>query len=353
MKSGKIVLQVFIHIAAWTCFLMLPFAFLPREREGSFIPPGYFSLYFVLINSFYIGFYYLNYYIIIPKLLTRKKVIPFIIVSVLFLLFFGLFPRLYHYLSDTLQWLPPIVRRSTRPRNLLPPLLSAGSLAIFSMVFAISTGLQVVTQWFQTEQKNKEIENEKLHTELSFLKSQINPHFLFNTLNNIYSLAADNSRHTAEAVMKLSSIMRYVLTEAKNDCVPVDKEIVFIRHYIELQKLRLTDKSSVEFSVDGDPVGKKISPLLFLPFVENAFKYGVSTREISPIIILLKIEDKTIFFHVKNNKHNSTLLKPAENTGIGINNSRRRLELLYQNRYTLNIDDNASTYTVNLKIELK
>ncbi|HSZ87048.1 MAG TPA: sensor histidine kinase [Puia sp.] len=352
MKSRKIIFQVIIHIAVWACFLMLPFAFLPREREGSFIPAQSFSFYFVLINCFYIAFYYLNFYVIIPKLLTRKKVIPFVIVSVIFLLFFGLFPRLYHYFSDTLQWLPPIIRRSTRPRNLLPPLLSPGSIAIFSMVFAVSTGLRVVTQWFQTEQRNKEIENEKLNTELSFLKSQINPHFLFNTLNNIYSLAADNSKHTAEAVMKLSSIMRYVLTEAKNDCVPVEKEIVFIRHYIELQKLRLTDKSSVDFTVDGDPIGKKISPLLFLPFVENAFKYGISTREISPIIILLKIENNELFFSVKNNKHKSSLLKPAENTGIGINNSRRRLELLYRNRYSLNIDDTDSAYIVNLKINL-
>ena len=116
--------------------------------------------------------------------------------------------------------------------------------------------------------------------------------------------------------------------------------------------MRLTDKSSVEFTIEGDPVGKKISPLLFLPFVENAFKYGVSTREISPIIILLKIENNELFFSVKNNKHKSVLLKPAENTGIGINNSRRRLDLLYHGRYTLDIDDNDSTYTVNLKIEL-
>jgi len=275
------------------------------------------------------------------------------LISVAFLLFFGLYPRLYHYLSDSLQWLPPIIRRTARPKNLLPSLLSAGSLAIFSMVFAVSTGLRVSSQWFLTEQKNKEIENEKLKTELSFLKSQINPHFLFNTLNNIYSLAADGSKHTAEAVMKLSSIMRYVLTEAKNDEVPVEKEIHFIRHYIELQKLRLTEKSPVDFSIDGDPVGKKISPLLFLPFVENAFKYGISTRELSPIIIVMQLQQDQIIFNIKNNKHKSSLLRSAENTGIGINNSRRRLELLYHNKYVLDITNNDSVYIVNLKIDIQ
>ncbi len=353
MKSNKFILQIIIHIAAWGCFLLLPFAFLPRPKDGAFIPEQSFSFYFVLINCFYIGFYYFNFYFLIPKLLTRKKVLPYILISIAFFLFFGLFPRLYHYLSDTLQILPPILRRSLRPRNLLPPLLSPGSIAIFSMVFAISTGLRVITQWFETERRNKEIENEKLNTELSFLKSQINPHFLFNTLNNIYSLAADGSRHTAEAVMKLSSIMRYVLTEAKNDAVPVEKEIQFITHYIELQKLRLTDKSTVDFSVIGDPFGKKISPLLLLPFVENAFKYGISTREVSPIIIKLDVSTNEFFFFVKNNKHNSSILKPADNTGIGINNSRRRLELLYHDHYALDIKNAENDFTVKLNIHLQ
>jgi two-component system, LytTR family, sensor kinase len=353
MKSGKIILQVIIHIAAWACFLTLPFAFIPRQREGSFIPAQYFSFYFVLINSFYIGFYYLNFYFLIPRLLVRKKVAFFILVSVAFLLFFGLCPRLYTYFSDTLQWLPPVIRRTARPKNFLPSLLSAGSIAIFSMVFAVSTGLRVSSQWFITEQKNKQIENEKLNTELSFLKSQINPHFLFNTLNNIYSLAADGSKHTAEAVMKLSSIMRYVLTEAKNDEVPVEKEIQFIRHYIELQKLRLTEKSPVDFIIEGDPVGKKISPLLFLPFVENAFKYGISTRELSPILIKMQLQRDLVIFNIKNNKQKNSLLKPAENTGIGINNSKRRLDLLYHNKYVLDITNDDSVYIVNLKIDIQ
>jgi two-component system, LytTR family, sensor kinase len=243
-------------------------------------------------------------------------------------------------------------RLTSRPRNLSKPLLSPGSLAIFLLVFAISTGVKVIDQWFQSEKRNKEIENEKLTTELFFLKSQINPHFLFNTLNNIYSLAAAQSEKTAEAVMKLSSIMRYVLTEVKNDCVPLEKEIQFITHYIELQKLRLTDKSKVEFNVVGDTAGRQISPLLFLPFVENAFKYGISTRELSPIIILLEIKNPDLYFTVKNNKHTTTLLKSAGNTGIGIQNAKRRLELLYKNRYQLDIAEDATTYSVNLNLSL-
>jgi two-component system, LytTR family, sensor kinase len=278
----------------------------------------------------------------------------YILTILLLFIFFGTFPRLYDYLSENILKLPQSYWRSNRPRNLSRPLLSPGSLAIFLLVFAISTGVKVVGQWFQSEKRNKEIENEKLSTELSFLKSQINPHFLFNTLNNIYSLASAQSEKTAEAVMKLSSIMRYVLTEVKNDCVPLEKEILFITHYIELQKLRLTDKSNIDFKVIGDTAAKQISPLLFLPFVENAFKYGISTREVSPIIILLEIKNTDLYFTVKNNKYTSTLLKSTDaNTGIGIQNARRRLDLLYKNRYTLNISDTAATYTVNLNICLQ
>ena len=239
-----------------------------------------------------------------------------------------------------------------RVRNFRPPILSPGSSLIFLLVFTFSTGIKVINQWLQSERRSKQIENEKLSAELSFLKAQINPHFLFNTLNNIYSLAADKSEQTASAVMKLSSIMRYVLTETKNDRVPLENEIHFITDYLELQKMRTTTKTCIGFTIAGDPAGKRISPLIFLPFIENAFKYGVSTREISPIPILLEIHDKNIFFKVTNNKHHLSSINGVENTGIGINNTRRRLDLLYPDRYKLDIEDKPSTYTVNLNILL-
>jgi len=210
----------------------------------------------------------------------------------------------------------------------------------------------VINQWLHAERKSKQIENEKLNTELSFLKAQINPHFLFNTLNNIYSLAADKSDLTAPAVMKLSSIMRYVLTEARHDTVALEKEIKFIADYIELQKMRTTPKTTVSFTVEGDPEGKQVSPLLFLPFVENSFKYGVSTRELSPIDILLEIKEEEVHLKVRNNKQSLATLRPVENTGIGIQNTRRRLELLYPDRYSLEMTDEPATYTVNLNIQV-
>jgi sensor histidine kinase YesM len=116
--------------------------------------------------------------------------------------------------------------------------------------------------------------------------------------------------------------------------------------------MRLTDKSSIDFTVKGDPLGRQIAPLLLLPFVENAFKYGISTREQSPIIILLEIKQDSLYFSVSNYKHINTSLKVTDNTGIGINNTRRRLDLLYDSRHTLTIDDEAGKFTVHLNIQV-
>ena len=348
---NKRIIQIGIHITAWACFLMLPLVFFPRPKDNSLFPEQAFNLYFVLINLFYIAFYYFNSGFLIPKLLEQKKTIIYTIIIFCFLIFVGMFPRLYEFFFGDIFKISSAIR-AARPRNYVRPLLSPAPITIFLLVFIFSTGIKVIHQWLQTERRNKLIENEKLNTELSFLKAQINPHFLFNTLNNIYSLAADRSELTAPAVMKLSSIMRYVLTEAKNDSVSLEKEIQFLSDYIELQKMRTTSKTVVQFTVKGETSGKQVSPLLLLSFVENAFKYGISAREPSPIDICMDAQNGSLLFKVKNNKHNQSQIKAINNTGIGIQNARRRLELLYPNKYQLQINDDPTTYTVNLQMDI-
>lgn len=377
----KVTVQVVIHIAAWACFLLLPLVFYPRPRdhESTFFPEHYFTTQLFVNVAIIVAFYYLNTYVFIPKLLDTKKFAAYTLLILALLIFYGSVPRIYHavfgpspYFSSLSagsgQFGPAGVSGSSvpevpatlgvsrlpgslrvpRPRN--PPLLSPGNLVIFLMVFVLSTGIKVINQWLKSEQRAKEIANEKLKAELSFLKAQINPHFLFNTLNNIYALASDQSDLTAPAVMKLSSIMRYVLTEAKNDLVPLEKEILFTSHYIELQKMRLTDKAKIDFVINGDPLGREIAPLLLLPFIENAFKYGISTRECSPIYILLDIREESLYFSISNHKHFNTGLRITDNTGIGISNTRRRLDLLYPGRYELIINDKSNEFTVHLNI---
>lgn len=375
----KVTVQIIIHTAAWACFLLLPLVFYPRPRgnESSFFPEHYFTTQLFVNFAIIVAFYYLNTFVFIPKLLDTKKFVAYTLLILALLIFYGFVPRIYHAVFGPSSYyanlsagsgqfgssgvsgsgatdLPATLGVSRLPGTLRPrprpPLLSPGNLVIFLMVFVLSTGIKVINQWLKSEQRAKEIANEKLKAELSFLKAQINPHFLFNTLNNIYALASAQSDQTAAAVMKLSSIMRYVLTEAKNDLVPLEKEILFTSHYIELQKMRLTDKTKIEFTINGDPLGREIAPLLLLPFVENAFKYGVSTRECSPISILLDIKEGSLYFSISNHKHFNTTLRMADNTGIGINNTRRRLDLLYPGKYELIINDKTNEFSVHLNI---
>ena len=349
---NKRIIQIIIHLAAWVCFLLLPFVFFPRPKDFSF--ERYFNVFFGVNMALLIAFYYVNTYLIIPRLLEHKKFLAYTLIILALLIFYGCFPRIFHYFFGSLLPQPGGGRPpdSGRPRNFQQPLLAPGNIAVFLLIFVFSTGIKVINQWLKSEQRNKEIATEKLNAELSFLKAQINPHFLFNTLNNIYALASTQSEYTAPAIMKLSSIMRYVLTEARNDLVSLEKEILFTTHYIELLKMRLTDKSSIDFTVKGNPLGKQIAPLLLLPFVENAFKYGISTRERSPIIILLEIKEDSLYFSVSNYKHINTSLKVADNTGIGINNTRRRLDLLYEDQHVLKIEDEAGKFTVHLNIQV-
>lgn len=342
--------QIIVHIAAWGCFLMLPLIFYPRPLDSSFIPEQAVTPFFFISNFFYIGFYYFNTHLLFPRLLEKNKIISYYLIIIAIMIFFGSMPRLYQSYFGHFQRFSSSLPPLNPVRNFHPSILSPGSISIFLLVFLFSTGVKVMQKWLNSERRNKQIENEKLHAELSFLKSQINPHFLFNTLNNIYSLAENKSDLTPVAVMKLSNIMRYVLTEARQDSVPLEKEMQFIHDYIELQKIRNTDKTSVGFTVVGDITGKKISPLILLPFTENAFKYGVSTRELSPINILIESNKNQIHFRIKNNKHSSGK-NNLVNTGIGINNTRRRLDLMYPGKYELDIEDEPLTYTINLNIQ--
>jgi sensor histidine kinase YesM len=195
----------------------------------------------------------------------------------------------------------------------------------------------------------KTSEKEKLNAEISFLKAQINPHFLFNSLNGIYALALLNSTDTAPAIVKLSNMMRYVLTEASAELVSLQKEIEYLKNYIELQQVRFGDSLKLTFTKQGDAHGKSIAPMLVIPLIENAFKYGVSPEEPSFIKIDISITGNTVHFNIENKKVNIHLV---EKTGVGLKNTRMRLDLLYANRYSFNIQETEAQYTVSLTLQV-
>src|SRR5437773_3176321 len=175
---------------------------------------------------------------------------------------------------------PDMPPGNRRPMDRGGPRFDIISIILFVMTWSLSTALSIIKEWRTTLQKVSRAEADKVKAELAFLKAQINPHFLFNTLNNIYSLAITKNENTSFAVMKLSNIMRYVTDDATNDFVPLQMEIDCINDYIELQRLRLSKKAEINFAVSGNTEDKQIAPLILMTFVENVFKYGISTHEL-------------------------------------------------------------------------
>lgn len=213
---------------------------------------------------------------------------------------------------------------------------------------AMSLTIETTYRWWRSSHHALHAEARKTAAELSFLKAQLHPHFLFNTLNNIYSLAMSRHEYTATSILKLSNMMRYATTDTHHDYVLLQREIECMNDYIDLQKLRLTDRTRVKFSVSGNPGFKCIAPLLLLPFLENAFKYGVSNQEPSDIIINLSTTEHSINFYCSN-KH-FTLPEDPLPAGYGIANTRERLQYLYPDKYELNIREEEGVYMVRLDL---
>lgn len=202
----------------------------------------------------------------------------------------------------------------------------------------------------QATNRLRRVENDQLQAELQQLKAQIQPHFLFNTLNSIYALAIRNDERTADTIVKLSDFLRYIIRDAHRDKVPLAAELNYIANYIELQKARLREAVHIDYQLDGEPDGLLIAPLLLPSFIENAFKYGVNPEEDSPIRIHLNIRDNALRLVVTNNKVQVSQLE--ESTGIGLRNTQERLRLTYPGAHELTIDDTATEFRVNLFLEL-
>jgi hypothetical protein len=359
IRSDKKIVTLLAHIVAWSCFFSVPYlVFFPRLRE--FNISDHMLATIICNNVFIVCFYYLNTQVLVPRLLINKKWGWYIISILICMFIFLSLPREVasffaepefilkdnEYIRNPRFTGTPKLSRAPRKGR---PIADGYNTVLFLLVFAFGTCISVTQRWLRTERTKKETENEKLNTELSFLKSQVNPHFFFNTLNNIYSLAVVRSEKTAPAVMKLSSIMRYILTETERDLVPLNNEVDFIHNFIDLQKVRLTDKVSLNFSAEGNIDTILVAPLLFIPFVENSFKYGVSTKESSTIDIKIEARDNVILFSAINRivTAESNLM---ENTGIGINNVKRRLELMYPEQHSLITTIENNHYIVKLEI---
>ncbi len=209
--------------------------------------------------------------------------------------------------------------------------------------------LKMIEDFFRAEKEKNALLTEKLNAEQAFLKSQLNPHFLFNTLNNIYSLTLTSSPKAPEAVLKLSELMRYMLYESNVDKINLETEVKYLKNFVELQKFRYSGQTYIDFHVAGDLHSQKVAPLLLIAFVENAFKHGEVNIASKPLFISLLLNQNNLSFTVKNFKKDQN---KDEVGGVGLENVRRRLDLLYTNQYSLEVEDTKEAYFCELNLIL-
>lgn len=218
---------------------------------------------------------------------------------------------------------------------------------------ALGVGYALVRHTLQQDKARQDEQQERLRSELSFLRSQISPHFIFNILNSIVFLIRSKSPQAEPVTLQLSALMRYLLYESGTAQIPLEKELGYLKNYVELQKIRFEEDVDIQLRVEGTPGGQIIEPMLMIPFVENAFKHGVGMVNHPLIDIYLKIEDNNLYFSVKNKITPEPPDEKDENSGIGLHNVRRRLELLYPGAHVLNIEEAGGWFEAQLQLSLQ
>lgn len=378
---------IIIHIAGWLIFISFPILFFSTRPVNEHIFSISVLSYYLLFYCSYIFLFYFNSEFLIPQLYLQKKYLLYSVIILLLLIVFYFIKPFDQLLSHAMS--PPRMMRfhaGQMPEGFSPPpgpgfgteggLTEGGvvqgpvpgrpamtfhifrppdridvvSIFLFIMIVALGMAVKISQRLRTTEQRVMQAEADKANAELSFLKAQVNPHFLFNTLNNIYTLAVTHSEHTASSIMKLSNIMRYVTDDIGEDFVSLQSEVDCISDYIELQRLRLGKNTLLDFMVTGNMEHRKIAPLILMAFIENVFKYGISNREPSTITIKLFSEHQTISFFCQNKIF--PVNEKTERTGIGIANTRQRLEHLYPGTHFLNISTEDGLYTVRLTVQI-
>ncbi len=343
----------FVHLSVWLMVFAAFSLFSLRRNEN--LPV------FILLLYFY-GFilFYLNYFFLTPGFLLPKKYLAFIISIVLIgIVSFALIDPLIQHISmdDFIRNrqadmdFPPAFDRFSVNRP-SPPILSPGMLFLLGTSLMFSSSIRIFQKLKREEDINRQYQHERLNAELMLLRQQVNPHFLFNSLNNIHSLANRKSDLTSEAIAKLSAILRYMLKENSGREIPLNHEIEAITNYIDLQKLWMKNTIKVDFVAENIKESFCIEPFILNPLVENAFKYGSLPGVESAICIHLQMVDD--WLHVKiNNPVLREKLSSTAGMGIGINNVIRRLELCYPGNFKMENARIGNVYQINLSMRLK
>lgn len=294
--------------------------------------------------AFYALLIYFNFYYLIPNFLnTNKLAFYFISLVILALVSVPLSTLIRYFL---LREYPELQSQLTSQQ---------GALFLISMMFLIfSTSGKIIVDWFRQQQTVRALETQNMQSELKFLKTQINPHFLFNTLNSLYALTIKKSDQAPEIVVKLSEMMRYMLYECNERRVPLEKEVKYIQNYLDLEALRQSNLVDIDFKVKGEVRNQKIAPLVFIPFLENCFKHGVNQQlDDAYVYATMEVKGEKLDFYIENSKTDALpTITNKPSGGIGLINVRRRLDLIYPGTHSIDIADQPHSYNVHLSLKL-
>jgi hypothetical protein len=346
-------MKVSIHVIIWIVLFIFP-VFIRLGRTQDY-PDLIVHAWIPLVE--YMIVFYLNYFLLTHKLLFKKKYALYILVNVLIILFFvWLIGEGHAYLRRMDmegRHIPThgFGKFSPPHRAIITFILT--DLVSFFIPIAFSIAMRATEYWIKTESEKKEIENKNLESELQHLRYQLQPHFFFNSLNNIYSLVEQSPAKAQEAIHSLSKLMRYLLYDVGKDKIELAQEIDFLKKYIQLMELRHNDKTIAHFTFpDTKNTTYYVAPLLFIPMIENAYKHGISATQVSDISFEMTITGNELFFISKNTNFPKTR-SDRSGSGIGLNNLKKRLELIYPGKYELKMGvENNNIYIIELKIEL-
>jgi two-component system, LytTR family, sensor kinase len=329
--------RIFQHILFWCLSFLILTNILKVSVEIKQIDLIYTTIFHVPI----LLIVYLNLRILFPVFLEKGK---YVLYSIFVLLLIALGAGFYIILFDS--WIDYIFSG-----YYFIAYYGFFDISLYFVIYIFVTSLlRLARGWFQLQ----EIEKEKTLAELKALKSQINPHFLFNSLNSIYSLARKNSLKVPEKIIQLSDLMRHIIYNSDVDFILISKEVEMVQNYIELQNLRTPEKEKIELEVIGEIDEKKVAPLIFLPFVENSFKHGLKSGAENPFVhIKIEVLDDDLIFEIENSKGKTSDLADNKYKGIGIENVKKRLDLIYPGSYSLKIIDKEKIYKVVLRLQIK
>ncbi|MCX6249971.1 MAG: histidine kinase [Bacteroidetes bacterium] len=359
LPSGRN-LKISLHILVWVGFFILPIYifYVDSQYDSSFLFRSYIQ------TAAYALVFYLNYLWLTPGLFFRKKKLLYFVGTVSMVVIMTVcmeitdrytipHPEDMGRFDRPPSWQGPGPRPPDNPPEGPRPSKNWPTYNFIMtnlLISGLSLGLRFSEKLIQNEKEKRETEKEKLRTELAFLKSQINPHFFFNTLNNIYSLVVSNPNEGQKAILQLSKLMRYLLYDTEHNYAKLSQEIDFLKNYLELMKLRLSNKVKLTVTFPEKCFDLSIPPLIFLPFIENAFKHGISYRKPSYIFILISVHPESVYFECKNSQggQGETL---KSDSGIGLENVKKRLALLFHDNHRLTINSTDDDFEVTLTIQ--